>query len=302
MNKPISSSLMFISLEKLIPDNDPIRKDLSQEHIQDLKDSFSLFKALGPLDPLLVMPVEGGNYLILSGNHRYMALKESKAAEAPCHVVEPANDAEIFLMKLHANTKRKSLTDLEACEALAREKAIYEKLYPQTRQGHNAKKQNAQNACSSQPGYAEWKAQAIGVSPSTIRRDVQVGELVQEMHELKDAEATKGDVLDLAKRKPEEREVVKQALQASANKAGALREYLRRPPKQKEEKDAIWAYRFLKDEVRIWKNLPVDWNELEFCTQLFELEAEILPQYIQQLQRELSRIRQLASEKRRQYS
>src|SRR5690606_7723490 len=125
MNTPRIEFVDLIPLEKIIPDPDPVRRELAQEHIQDLIESFNLLP-MGPLDPLVVKPIKGGMYQIISGNHRYMALKEGGWIDAPCHVIEPLNDEEEFLMKLHANTKRRNLNDLELCEAMAKEKAIYE--------------------------------------------------------------------------------------------------------------------------------------------------------------------------------
>ena len=302
MNKPISSSLMFIPLEKLIPDNDPIRKNLSQEHIWDLKDSFSLFNGLGPLDPLLVMPVEGGNYLILNGNHRYMALKESQAAEAPCHVVEPASDAEIFLMKLHANTKRKNLTDLEACEALSREKAIYEAFFPETKRGQNKQGPNGHFVRTENPSFTMLQAKAQGVDPKTFRRDVKVGELVQEIPELKETGLTKSEALTLAERKPEEREVIKQALKTSTDRASTIRDALRKPVKQPEKPLAEALFWHWKEVVRLLKETGIDWNQAEMQHMLTDLDEQILPEYIRIIQRERASIQKTIAERQRLYS
>src|SRR5690606_28694389 len=153
-------------------------------------ESFNILP-MGPLDPLIVKPLEDGKYQVLSGNHRYMALKKGGWKDAPCHVIEPLNDAEEFLMKLHANTKRKNLNDLEACEALARERDIYEQFYPEAKRGQNKTGPNAQSERTETKAFTTVKAKAMGVGESTVRRDVQIGNIVKEIPELKEANATK---------------------------------------------------------------------------------------------------------------
>lgn len=294
--------LMHIPLEQLLLDPDPIRKELSQEHIQELVESLGLFPGVGVLDPLLVKPVEGGQYLILSGNHRYMALKAAGASEAPCHVVNPSDDKEAFLMKLHTNTKRKNLSGLEECEALAREKQIYEALFPQTRHGQNKLKPSGQFVHTADKPYAEVVAKAAGVDPRTIRRDVKVGELVQEIPELKEAEATKAQALDIAKRKPQERQVLSQALKSSTHKSQTLKEFVRKPPKQPEESQGDYAYRSAKDMLRMLL-YGVDWNTCCMLGRVFELEQdEVFLRIAELARKEHIRIKQVADEARRKYS
>jgi hypothetical protein len=237
----------MIPLDKIILDPDPIRRELNTEHIQDLIESFNILP-MGPLDPLVVKPIENEMYQIISGNHRYMALKEGGWPEAPCHVIEPLNDAEEFLMKLHANTKRKNLNDLETCEALAREKEIYETFYPQTKWGGNkSSNPSAHFEHTETKAFHQVKAKATGMGESTIRRDVQIGNVVREIPELKEANATKMEAYAIAKRKPEERAVVKKALEASPDKPETLRQFTRHEPKQPDESQGDYAYRYFKD-------------------------------------------------------
>jgi ParB-like chromosome segregation protein Spo0J len=297
-----SNALIYLPLEQLALDSEPIRKELSQAHIQELAESFDLFQGVGVLDPLLVRPIEGGKYLILSGNHRYMALKASGATEAPCHVVHPVDDAQAFLMKLHANTKRKNLSDLESCEALAREKQIYEALFPQTRQGQNKAEPNGQFVRTGAVPYAEVAAKAAGIEARTIRRNVKVGELVQEMPELKEAEATKARALEIAGRKPEERQVLSQALKASADKPRTLKEFVRKAPKQPEESQGDYAYRSAKDMLRMLL-YGVDWSTCCMLGRIFELEQdEVFLRIADLARKEHARIKQAADEARRKYS
>jgi len=291
----------LIHVDQIILDPEPIRKELDKDHIQDLIESMNVLP-MGPLDPIIVKPVSEGKYQIISGNHRYMAIKEGGWKEAPCHVIEPINDAEEFLMKLHANTKRRNLSDLEMCEALVREKEIYETCYPEAKRGQNRTSQNAHYERTENKAYTTTKAKSLGIGESTVRRDVQIGNVVQEIPELKEAKATKMEAYAIAKRKPEERAVVKQALQASSNKPETLRQFTRHEPKQPDESQGDYAYRYFKDAHRLLKN-GIDWKSVCMVGRIFELEQdEILLQIAEQCKQEHNRLKKQAAEIRQQYS
>lgn len=291
----------LIQVDQIVLDPEPIRKELDKEHIQDLIESMTLLP-MGPLDPIIVKPLAENKYQIISGNHRYMAIKEGGWNEAPCHVIEPLNEAEEFLMKLHANTKRRNLSDLEMCEALVREKEIYETCYPEAKRGHNRTPQNAQYERTENKAYTTVKAKSLGIGESTVRRDVQIGQVVKEIPELKEAKATKMEAYAIAKRKPVERDVVKQALQVSENKPETLRQFTRHEPKQPEESQGDYAYRYFKDAHRLLKN-GIDWKSVCMVGRIFELEQdEILLQLAEQCRQEHQRIKKQAAEIRQQYS
>ncbi len=289
MSLPRIEFVDLIPLESIVPDPDSLRKELDQEHIQDLIESFNLLP-MGPLDPLVVKPIKNGLYQIISGNHRYQALLEGGWKDAPCHVIEPLNDAEEFLMKLHANSKRKNLNDLEMCEALAREKAIYETFYTETKWGGN----NQQSPCGkfchtvNQP-FTEVKAKTSGTAERTVRQDVKIGKVIQEIPELKEARASKMEAYAIARRKPEERLIVKKALQASSNKMETLRVFTRHEPKQPEESPGDYAYRYFKDAHRLLKQ-GIDWKSVSMEKLKDLVESNTLTELVQLLELEAGRI------------
>lgn len=291
----------LIHIDDILLDPDPIRKELDQGHIQDLIESLNILP-MGPLDPVIVKPLENGKYQIISGNHRYMALKQGGWTEVPSHIIEPLNDVEEFLMKLHANTKRKSLDDLELCEALAREKEIYEAFYPETKHGRNRSEQSSHYEKTESKAYADVKAKALGIASSTLRRDIQIGQVVQEIPELKEAKANKMEAYTIAKRKPAERAVVKKFLQTSNDKPETLRQFTRHEPKQPEESKGDYAYRYFKDALRLLKH-GIDWNSVCMVGRVFEYEQEELFLELAKLcQEEHYRIKKIASQLRQQYS
>ncbi len=271
----------LIPLENIIPDPDPLRTELDTAHIQDLIESFNILP-MGPLDPLVVQPIENGLYQIISGNHRYRALVEGGWKDAPCHVIEPLSEAEEFLMKLHANSKRKNLNDLERCEALAREKAIYETFYPETKWGGN----HQNSPCGHfghtvNKSFTDMKTRTSGIAPRSLRRDIKVGMVVQEIPELKEAKAGKMEAYAIAQRKPEERIILKKALQASSNKAETLRAFTRHEPKMPEESSGDYAYRYFKDAHRLLKH-GIDWKSVSL-EKLTDLEESNILQELAQL-------------------
>lgn len=291
----------LIQVDQIVLDPEPIRKELDKEHIQDLIESMTLLP-MGPLDPIIVKPVAENKYQIISGNHRYMAIKEGGWKDAPCHVIEPLSDAEEFLMKLHANTKRKNLNDLEECEALAREQEIYEAFYPQAKRGQNKAGPNGQFGRTENKPFTEVKAKAAGMGQRTVRRDIQIGKVVQEIPELKDAQASKMEAYAIAQRKPEERQVVKKALEASPNKAETLRQFTRHEPKQPEESQGDYAYRYFKDAHRLLRN-GIDWKSVCMVGRIFELEQdEVFLRLADECKQEHDRLRKAAQEIRQQYS
>lgn len=290
----------LIDVNLIVIDPDPIRKELDEAHIADLVESMTLLP-MGPLDPIIVKPIEGGKYQIISGNHRYMAIKAGGWKEAPCHIIEPINDAEEFLMKLHANTKRKNLSDLEACEALAREQEIYETFYPQVRRGQNKVAPYGQFGRTENKPFTEVKAKAAGMAPRTIRRDIQIGKLVQEIPELKETGATKMEAYAISQRKPEERAVVREALQSSNNPPETLKSFTRHEPKKPAESSGDYAYRHFRDAHRLLKE-GIDWKSVSRVEHIFELEqAEIFLRLAQACEDEHYRLQQAAYEIRQQY-
>lgn len=290
----------LIDIDLIVVDPDSIRKELDEAHIADLVESMTLLP-MGPLDPIVVKPIEGGMYQIISGNHRYMAIKAGGWKEAPCHVIEPLNDAEEFLMKLHANTKRKNLSDLEACEALAREQEIYETFYPHVRRGQNKIGPNGQFGHTENKPFSEIKAKASGTAPRTIRRDIQIGKLVQEIPELKEAGATKMEAYAISQRKPEERVVVQRALAKAENKAETLKSFTRHETRQAHESLADYAYRHFRDAHRLLKE-GIDWKMASRVEHILELEQEeIFLRLAQICEDEHYRIQQAVYEIRQQY-
>ncbi len=286
-----------IKLDCLVPDPDPLRQELDAAHVADLVESFQTL-GRGPLHPLLVKPLGQGRYQILSGHHRYEALKASNFKEAPCLVLTPASDEAEFLLKLHANTKRKNLPDLEACEALVRERDIYEAVYPETKHGANRGAPCGQFGHTVNKSFVSLKAKSLGAGTRTIRRDIKVGECVKRFPELKSIGAKKTDVCRLLQYPPIVQEELRRAMQAAQEPESVLRFYLLQAKKPR-YKRPFETPPPLKIDLEQFKAIieylkqGIDW-EVVYSPQRLYLVEEVFQTLAHHAQREYHRVSELA--------
>ena len=76
---------------------------------------------------LLVRPLDGGRFEIISGERRFMALKVLGRSKAPCKVEEDLkdNDIDTEIKLINTNAKTRQLSDLEKAEAIKRLGILY---------------------------------------------------------------------------------------------------------------------------------------------------------------------------------
>ena len=93
--------------------------------IRDIEELAASIEQLGLLHNLVVKePDASGNYELVSGERRYMALRLLEWPTAPCKVEGQGSAAEIELRLLHANATARVLTDYEKTMQAARIKEI----------------------------------------------------------------------------------------------------------------------------------------------------------------------------------
>lgn len=113
--------LRFIDSELLTPYSKNIYG------IRDIDELAEDIKENGLYHNLVVRPVEGGKYEILSGERRYKALLKLGNTKIPCQVREDLEgkdlDAEILLIQ--ANAKARELTHIEKIEQISRLEQLY---------------------------------------------------------------------------------------------------------------------------------------------------------------------------------
>lgn len=172
----------------------------------DIVQLASSIREIGLLNPITVSE----DYTLISGLHRLEACKVLQKPLIAANVV-PLNDLKRELAEIDENLVRHDLTVLERSEHLARRKEIYEALHPQAKHGGapgkaGGGKAKAENISS----FADETAAAAGVTPRTVRQEVQIAEGLSE--DVKEAirgsgvADRKADLLALARVKEPEKQ------------------------------------------------------------------------------------------------
>jgi ParB family transcriptional regulator, chromosome partitioning protein len=105
-----------IEIEKLIPFcNHPFKLYEGER----LKDMIASIKELGILLPIIVRPLEGNNYEILSGHNRVNAAKALQLERVPTIIKKDITDQEAILIVTESNIIQRSFSDLLHSERAA---------------------------------------------------------------------------------------------------------------------------------------------------------------------------------------
>ncbi|MBV9859875.1 MAG: ParB N-terminal domain-containing protein [Alphaproteobacteria bacterium] len=167
-------------------------------------------------------------YLLIAGLHRLEACRRLGKTEIEASIVTLA-ELDRQLWEIDENLCRAELTELERGEHLAKRKALYEMLHPETRQGGlpgkagGGKETKTDNLSS----FAEDTAAKIGADERTVRRSIRRADRIDP--EVKEAIRTQPKIADsgveldaLASLKPQQqREAV--AI-VETGQAGSIRE------------------------------------------------------------------------------
>lgn len=104
-----SSAVRTVTLDKLTPDPDQVRKNFNKASITTLAANL---KARGVLVPLLVRQ-SGKKLIIVDGERRYRAAKQAKLKAVPVIVAESSDDVQRSLDQVAMNSLREPLKPLE---------------------------------------------------------------------------------------------------------------------------------------------------------------------------------------------
>lgn len=105
--------IIEIKLENIRPNKNQPRKEFDESKIKTLSDSIKTF---GVLQPIVLKPVEDGNYMIIAGERRYRASILAGKKEIPA-VIKDIPIKDIMEIALIENLQREDLNAIE--EALA---------------------------------------------------------------------------------------------------------------------------------------------------------------------------------------
>jgi len=110
-----------INIKKLVPSKNNFFK------VNDIEDLAEDIKENGLSHNLLVRPLKGDKFEIISGERRYEAFKLLGRKTAPCKVVEElkGNDIDTEIVMINTNAKTRQLSDLETAEAIKRLENLY---------------------------------------------------------------------------------------------------------------------------------------------------------------------------------
>ncbi|WP_282094344.1 ParB/RepB/Spo0J family partition protein [Epibacterium ulvae] len=149
-------------------------RDASKAGVASLVSSISEIGEV--LKPISVRKVKG-EYRLMDGLHRLLAVRELGLETIPARVAECNNDQAVRI-EVDSNVAGAPLDVLNLSVFLATHKALYEKEHPETRQGSagGREKNGVQTDRMSVSTFAVNAAEALGKSDRHIRRMISAGE------------------------------------------------------------------------------------------------------------------------------
>jgi ParB family transcriptional regulator, chromosome partitioning protein len=111
-----ASAPATLSVARLRPGKYQPRTRMDPQALSELADSI---RAQGIMQPILVRPVDGGQYEIIAGERRYRAAQLAGLDEVPV-LVKPVPDTAALAMALIENIQREDLNPLEEAQGVQR--------------------------------------------------------------------------------------------------------------------------------------------------------------------------------------
>ena len=115
-NAAANAGVLYLGLDQIIPGKFQPRKNFDADELASL--AASIGKS-GVLQPLLVRPVEGGQYEIIAGERRWRAAQKAQLHQVPV-MVQPINDVTAMEIGLVENVQRADLNPIEEAEGYQR--------------------------------------------------------------------------------------------------------------------------------------------------------------------------------------
>lgn len=133
-------------------------RPLDRDVVRGLMESI---REQGILNPITVRPAklmegpcEVDGWEIVAGHHRYKAAKELNIETVPC-ICEAYDDIHAELASIDENLMRAGLNPAQESHALARRKAIYEELHPETKHGGDRRSYQVANLSTRNDRFTE---------------------------------------------------------------------------------------------------------------------------------------------------
>ncbi len=166
-------------------------------------------KHVGQINPIVVRD----DMQLIAGGRRLAACRLLEQSDILASVLT-VDDIDAELLEIDENLERHELTVLQRADQLKRRKELYEARHPETKAGVAGGKarQGKGKSATKMISFADDTAAKSGVSPETVRQEVQIAEDLDS--DVKDAirgtdlEDRKVDLLELARLPKEEQGVV----------------------------------------------------------------------------------------------
>jgi ParB family chromosome partitioning protein len=188
----------------------------------------SLAKSIEAIGLLCVI-LTNEDYRLIAGRHRIEACKLLGWKTIPARILD-LPDLQAELAEIDENLERNQLTALEYTQALARRKAIYEAMHPDTKAGGDRKSSEKIKAQELRfdpaPSFTEETAKATGKSARSIQVDVAIAEALdpeaaETIADVPEVADNKVELTRLGKLPPKEQRAV--AAKIKAGKAASVK-------------------------------------------------------------------------------
>lgn len=196
-NNSSANGITEIEIEKLIPFGNHPFKLYEGERLNDMIQSI---KDFGVIVPVVVQPVDGNIYQILSGHNRVNAAKLAGLTKVPVVIKEGLTEEEATLIVTETNTMQRSFSDLSHSERATviatRHKAmasqgIRSDLFNEIEKlsnSHEIKETETFSPVGKKLRTHEAIGETYKLSKNSIARYLRISKLIDELKELVDVE------------------------------------------------------------------------------------------------------------------
>lgn len=217
---------------------------------------------VGIINPLRVRQrAEAGTYEVTAGGHRLEAALKLGLETVPCIVVDD-DDLHAELAMIDENLCRAELSPADRASQVARRKALYLELHPETAKGVAGGKGNATTAnLATVHSFVDDTVAKTGAAERTVQREAERGEKIAAdvLDKIKGTHLDKGTYLDELKKLPpdDQRRRVERAL--------AKPEPPKRAPAPKNDFETKEDW--MSAMMRVWNRGSKEWRE-EFLARI----------------------------------
>ena len=210
------SDIVRVKINKIIVNLENRRK-VNEDTVNDLVKSIL---KIGLLNPIIITDKKE----LIAGLHRLEAFKKLLKKEIPCTIIKKDDLDPLFLklIELDENLIRYEGHYLDRGNALFERKKIYEKLYPETKQGMQNRwyKDKTDNVSVLQSSFTKDTAKKLNLSERTIEREIQLSrDIKPEVQEfIKEKEIGKSEALLIAREEPEIQQKIVEKLSSGTDR------------------------------------------------------------------------------------